>query len=96
MTAPATTQIAGFRGDVITPEHDGYDEARAVWNGTVERRAHVLALHAERVCGVGDAHAITTFPHRLHTIASPERVILIAGSGAWPCPLPLPLWACPF
>ena len=35
MTAPTTMQIAGFQGDVIASDHDGYDEARAVWNGTV-------------------------------------------------------------
>ena len=36
MTAPTTMQIAGFQGDVIAPDHDGYDEARAVRNGTVD------------------------------------------------------------
>jgi hypothetical protein len=29
-------QIPGFRGDVIVPGHDGYDDARAVWNGSVD------------------------------------------------------------
>jgi hypothetical protein len=29
-------QIPGFRGDVIVSDHDGYDDARAVWNGTVD------------------------------------------------------------
>jgi hypothetical protein len=37
MTALTTKQIPGFRGDVIAPDHDGYDDARAVWNGTVDR-----------------------------------------------------------
>ena len=36
MTAPTTMQIPGFRGDVIAPDHDEYDEARAVRNGTVD------------------------------------------------------------
>ena len=29
MTAPTTMQIRGFRGNVITPDQDGYDDARA-------------------------------------------------------------------
>ena len=36
MTAPTTMQIAGFHVDVIAPDHDGYDEARAVRNGTID------------------------------------------------------------
>jgi hypothetical protein len=40
MTAPTTMQIAGFHGDVIAPDHDGDDEARAVRNGTVDFLVH--------------------------------------------------------
>jgi FAD/FMN-containing dehydrogenase len=43
MTAPATTQIPGFRGDLIAPGHDYYDDARAVWNGMVDRRPRLIA-----------------------------------------------------
>src|SRR5262249_2867173 len=43
MTAPTTTQIPGFGGDVIAPGHDGYDGARAVWNATVDRRPRLIA-----------------------------------------------------
>jgi FAD/FMN-containing dehydrogenase len=43
MTERTTIQIPGFRGDVITPEHHEYDRARAVWNGTVDRRPRVIA-----------------------------------------------------
>ena len=32
MTAPTAMLIAGFQGDVTAPDHDGYDEARAVRN----------------------------------------------------------------
>jgi FAD/FMN-containing dehydrogenase len=42
MTAE-TVQIRGFRGDVITPGHDGYDDARALWNGSVDRRPRLIA-----------------------------------------------------
>ena len=30
MSAPATMQIPGFRGDVLGPGHHDYDDARAV------------------------------------------------------------------
>jgi FAD/FMN-containing dehydrogenase len=43
MAAPTTMQIPGFRGDVITPDHEGYDGARAVWNGAVDRRPRLIA-----------------------------------------------------
>ena len=29
MTAPTAMQIPGFRGDLITPDHHDYDDARA-------------------------------------------------------------------
>ena len=57
MTTPATMQIPGFRGDVITPHHDGYDEARAIWNGTVDRRPRLIA----RCCGTADVAAAVRF-----------------------------------
>ena len=43
MTAPTTTQIPGFRGDMIVPDHDGYDDARAVWNSSIDRRPRLIA-----------------------------------------------------
>ena len=36
MTAPTAMQIVGFQGDVFAPDHDGYDQARAVRSGTVD------------------------------------------------------------
>jgi FAD/FMN-containing dehydrogenase len=38
-----TARIPGFRGDLIDADHDGYDEARAVWNGRVDRRPGLVA-----------------------------------------------------
>jgi FAD/FMN-containing dehydrogenase len=43
MTAPTATQILGFRGEVIRPGHDEYDDARVVWNGTVDRHPRLIA-----------------------------------------------------
>ena len=57
MTALTTLQISGFRGDVITGDHDGYDDARAVWNGTVDRRPLVIA----RCRGTADVAAAVRF-----------------------------------
>jgi len=31
-----------FRGDVVTPSHDTYDEARRLWNSLVDRRPAVI------------------------------------------------------
>src|SRR5215468_11151773 len=57
MTAPATTQIPGFRGEVIAPGHDRYDDARAVWNGAVDRRPRLIA----RCSGNADVAAVVRF-----------------------------------
>jgi hypothetical protein len=57
MTAPSATQIPGFRGDLIAPGHDHYDDARAVWNGTVDRRPRLIA----RCAGIADVAAAVDF-----------------------------------
>jgi FAD/FMN-containing dehydrogenase len=40
----------GFRGDLIEPDDPGYDEARTVWNGMIDRRPALVA----RCRGVAD------------------------------------------
>ncbi len=57
MAAQTATQIAGFRGEVISPDHDDYDEARAVWNGTIDRRPRLIA----RCTGTADVAAAVRF-----------------------------------
>jgi FAD binding domain len=57
MTAPITMQIPKFRGDVITPDRNGYDDARAVWNGTVDRRPRLIV----RCNGTADVAAAVRF-----------------------------------
>jgi FAD/FMN-containing dehydrogenase len=36
-------EIDGFRGRTITPDHADYDDARALWNGAVDRRPRLIA-----------------------------------------------------
>jgi hypothetical protein len=50
-------EIDGFRGELITAEHAEYDTARAVWNGTIDRRPRVIA----RCSGSADAAAAVRF-----------------------------------
>jgi FAD/FMN-containing dehydrogenase len=57
MSAPTTTQIPGFRGDLIAPGRHHYDDARAVWNGTVDRRPRLIA----RCSGTADVAAAVRF-----------------------------------
>jgi hypothetical protein len=57
MEALPTHRIAGFRGEVIDPDDDGYDDARAVWNGAVDRRPRLIA----RCRGTADVVAAVRF-----------------------------------
>jgi FAD/FMN-containing dehydrogenase len=50
-------QIPGFRGVLITPDHRDYDDARAVWNGAVDRRPRLIA----RCRGTADVAAAVRF-----------------------------------
>ena len=57
MAAPTVMQIPGFRGVLIPPDHHGYDDARALWNGTVDRRPRLIA----RCDGSADVAAAVRF-----------------------------------
>ena len=57
MSARTTMELPGFRGDVIVADHDDYDDARAVWNGAVNRRPRLIA----RCCGTADVAAAVRF-----------------------------------
>lgn len=48
---------AHFRGEVITPGHAGYDAARQIWNGMIDRRPAAIA----RCTGPADVAAAVRF-----------------------------------
>ena len=39
----SSTAIPGHLGEVVTPDHDDYDEVRAVFNGSIDRRPALIA-----------------------------------------------------
>jgi FAD/FMN-containing dehydrogenase len=45
-TSATTLEIPGFGGELLVPGDDGYDEARTVFNGMIDRRPALIA-----VCG---------------------------------------------
>jgi FAD/FMN-containing dehydrogenase len=57
MAAPTALRIPGFHGDLIAPGDDHYDDARAVWNGIVNRRPRLIA----RCSGTADVAAAVRF-----------------------------------
>lgn len=46
-----------FRGEIITPGHGGYDAARQIWNGMIDRRPAAIA----RCTGPADVAAAVRF-----------------------------------
>ena len=48
---------AGFRGELLRPGDEGYDAARRVWNGMIDRRPAAIA----RCTGVADVVSAVTF-----------------------------------
>jgi FAD/FMN-containing dehydrogenase len=48
---------SGFRGTILTPEHKDYDEARAIWNGMIDKRPGIIF----RCLGTSDVMAAVKF-----------------------------------
>lgn len=61
MTAIDTNLVrelrSGFRGTLLRPREEGYDEARRVWNGAVDRRPALIA----RCAGADDVVTAVRF-----------------------------------
>ena len=53
----------GFRGELIQSGHPGYESARRVWNGNIDRRPALIA----RCTGVADVQRAVEFA-RLHGV----------------------------
>ena len=51
--ATVAEMLPGFRGQVLLPGQDGYEDARKVWNGSIDRRPAVVL----RCAGVADVIA---------------------------------------
>ena len=52
-TKPNSVEIDGFRGRLISTDHPDYDNARALWNGAIDRRPRLIA----RCIGAADVVA---------------------------------------
>src|SRR3989304_4245426 len=48
---------ANFRGDLIRPHDEGYEAARSVWNGVIDKRPALIA----RCAGVADVMTAVRF-----------------------------------
>src|SRR6516162_5574715 len=58
LTRSATDRLRNdLHGELISPGGDGYDAARKVWNGAIDRRPALIA----RVAGTGDVVAAVRF-----------------------------------
>src|SRR5712692_504594 len=84
MTNPVTTKkgavldeatIAKFkdilRGELLRPGHDGYDEARRVWNRMIDKRPALIV----RCAGTGDV------AHSVQLAREHELVVAVRGGG---------------
>ena len=54
---PTVVEIDGFRGRLINASDADYDVARAIWNGAIDRRPHLIA----RCIGTADVVAAVRF-----------------------------------
>ncbi len=54
---PTVVEIDGLRGQLISADHADYNIARAVWNGVIDRRPHLIA----RCIGTADVVAAVRF-----------------------------------
>src|SRR3954449_8691422 len=61
----------GLRGQLVRPEGDGYDEARAIWNGAHDRRPAVIV----RCAGVADVMLAVDFAR------SENLLVAVRGGG---------------
>ena len=63
--------IEGFRGVVLGPQDEGYEAARRVWNGAIDRRPRLVA----RCTGTADVAAAIRFA------AEHDLLVAVRGGG---------------
>ncbi len=70
MTTPTETSLAAlraaFRGALLRPGEEGYDEARRVWNGAIDRRPALIA----RCAGADDVAVAVRFAREYDLLVS--------------------------
>jgi len=93
--APALRSFAErFRGRLIGPEDEGYDEARSIWNGAIDRRPGLLARCSDADDVVGAVrfardHDLFDIPadYKLDvTVTPPPLEASIDGAAYYPAP----------
>jgi FAD/FMN-containing dehydrogenase len=60
MSTTGIKDIAGFHGELLRPPDPGYEQARRLWNGAIDRRPAVIARctgAADVVAGIGHARS---------------------------------------
>ena len=62
----------GLRGGLLGPDDGGYDEARKVWNGMIDRRPALIA----RCAGVADVIVAVRLTGSTRTLFIGERSII--------------------
>jgi hypothetical protein len=68
----------GLRGELIRPDEPGYDEARKVWNGMIDKRPALIV----RCAGVGDViDAVNFRPRQRSSARGARRQPQCRGSG---------------
>ncbi len=60
------TLKASLRGELLQPDNDGYDSARRVWNGMIDRKPALIACCA----GVADVINAVNFARTHHLLVS--------------------------
>ena len=73
--ATAHELAANLRGDVLRPSDEGYDAARIIHNGMIDRRPRLIA----RCAGVADVVAAVQF-------ARDQQLLVSVREGATACP----------
>ena len=70
----------GFAGELIGPDHPGYERARRVWNGTVDRRPALIA----RCAGAEDVVSALGFARERGRAVAVRGGVLVRSERATP------------